>query len=249
VSDSPSSRDNGFTLIELLLAIAIMGGAGVALIGVMVNLLIATEHHRGYASVDVAARNFADVIASAAAFETTLSSAVSTGTTTITVANGTWFPAADPATTPPTSFDVSIEAERLTVTNRSGNTLTVSRGVAGTTAATHATGASVARILGECPQVSDLTPPAGKFSNPTNVTSTVISAVTWWVPTGPATGNFTSSLSACQNYVKTLCPNFPTDDRPECDPGLTSVLVTAQGSRGVRSTKTTSYVLVRKGNG
>jgi ABC-type amino acid transport substrate-binding protein len=60
--------------------------------------------------------------------------------TTCTVANGTVFPATG-------NFRVIIDTELMLCTARSGNTLTVTRGIEGTTAAAHASGAAVTHVL------------------------------------------------------------------------------------------------------
>jgi hypothetical protein len=71
----------------------------------------------------------------------TLSAAiVSTSATTFTVANGTVFPSVG-------NFRVIIDSEIMICTSRSGNTLTVTRGQEGTTAATHLNAAPVTHVL------------------------------------------------------------------------------------------------------
>lgn len=72
---------------------------------------------------------------------TTLAAAItSSGATSITVTDGSVFPATG-------DFDVKVDNEIMTCTARSGNTLTVTRGVGGTTATTHANGATITNIL------------------------------------------------------------------------------------------------------
>src|SRR5262245_9498436 len=61
-------------------------------------------------------------------------------TTSCTVANGTVFPATG-------NFRVIIDTELLLCTARSGNTLTVTRGIELTTAASHANGAPITHVL------------------------------------------------------------------------------------------------------
>jgi hypothetical protein len=60
--------------------------------------------------------------------------------TSCTVANGTVFPATG-------NFRIIIDSELLLCTARTGNTLTVTRGVEATTAASHANGAAVTHVL------------------------------------------------------------------------------------------------------
>jgi len=72
---------------------------------------------------------------------TALSAAVTSATaTSCTVVDATAFPATG-------NFRIKIDNEILIVTVRAGNTLTVTRGAEGTTAATHASGASVIHLL------------------------------------------------------------------------------------------------------
>ncbi len=66
---------------------------------------------------------------------TTLNGAIDAAVTTVTVADASTWPAAP--------FTVQVDNEKLRVTARTGNDLTVTRGFDGTTAATHATGAAV----------------------------------------------------------------------------------------------------------
>ena len=71
----------------------------------------------------------------------TLSAAITTTTaTSCTVTDATTFPATG-------NFRIKIDSEILLVTTRASNTFTVTRGQEGTTAATHASGASVIHLL------------------------------------------------------------------------------------------------------
>ena len=72
---------------------------------------------------------------------TTLSAAITTATaTSCTVTDATRFPTAG-------NFRTKIDGEILIVTGVAGSTLTITRGAEGTTAATHASGASVIHLL------------------------------------------------------------------------------------------------------
>ena len=71
---------------------------------------------------------------------------IGAATTMITVEDGSVFPAADPATTPPTTFKVRIDDEDLLVTNRVGDTLTVTRAANGSAAVAHTAGKFVDHI-------------------------------------------------------------------------------------------------------
>ena len=74
---------------------------------------------------------------------TTLSAAITTTTaTSCSVIDATSFPATG-------NFRIKIDGEILIVTGVAGNTFTISRGAEGTTAATHASGASVIHLLDE----------------------------------------------------------------------------------------------------
>jgi hypothetical protein len=107
--------------------------------------------------------------------------------TTLTVANGTVFPATG-------NFRIIIDTELLLCTSRSGNTLTVTRGIEGTTAASHLNGAAVTHVLTQAGLLQYLTEQAPYISGElgyaqitTNVNLTVVaeaSAVT--IVTAPA---------------------------------------------------------------
>lgn len=72
---------------------------------------------------------------------TTLSAAITTtAAASCTVTDATTFPTAG-------NFRIKIDAEILIVTAVAGSTFTVTRGAEGTTAATHASGASVIHLL------------------------------------------------------------------------------------------------------
>jgi hypothetical protein len=68
--------------------------------------------------------------------QTTLTSGIDNSTTSITVADGASFPAG-------VSFAIQTENEQMIVNSKTGNTLTVTRGANGTTAASHPGGSGV----------------------------------------------------------------------------------------------------------
>jgi hypothetical protein len=70
----------------------------------------------------------------------TLSAGCTSGDTTITVTTGSSFPATG-------NFRILVDSEIMVVTARSSNTLTVTRGAEGTSAASHSGGATVTMIL------------------------------------------------------------------------------------------------------
>jgi hypothetical protein len=73
--------------------------------------------------------------------QSTLSAAItSTSATSISVAAGSFFPSSG-------NFRLNVETETMLCTARSGNTLTVVRGIEGSTAATHGIGQYVTQIL------------------------------------------------------------------------------------------------------
>jgi hypothetical protein len=71
---------------------------------------------------------------------TTLNGSIISSDTSITATTGSVFPSTG-------NFRLKIEDEIIVCTARSGNTLTVTRGAEGTTAASHSSGASIAHIL------------------------------------------------------------------------------------------------------
>jgi hypothetical protein len=73
-------------------------------------------------------------------YQTTLSAAItSTSATTLTVTSA--------AGAPSVNFRIKIDTEYMLVTNVSGTTFTVTRGIEGSAAATHSNGALVTHVL------------------------------------------------------------------------------------------------------
>jgi len=72
--------------------------------------------------------------------QTTLNGAVTSGDSTITVADGTQFPSNG-------DFRILVDSELMLCTGVSGNTLTVTRGLEGTTAAAHSSGVAVYQVV------------------------------------------------------------------------------------------------------
>lgn len=70
----------------------------------------------------------------------TLGSSISSGDTTLTVADASTFPTSG-------NFRILIDSELILVTAVSGTTFTITRGIEGTTAASHTSGAAVTHIL------------------------------------------------------------------------------------------------------
>lgn len=71
---------------------------------------------------------------------TTLNGAINNSTTSVVVTSAAAFPSAG-------NFRILIDSEILLVTSVSGNTFTVTRGVEGTTAASHSDAAAVTHVL------------------------------------------------------------------------------------------------------
>ncbi|HEX4131552.1 MAG TPA: right-handed parallel beta-helix repeat-containing protein [Pirellulales bacterium] len=93
----------------------------------------------------------------AGGYITNVSSAISAAVTTIPVVLGSAI-----ASTPG-SYVIRIDSEQILVTNVSGNTLTVTRGYHGTTAASHSAGAWVYWVLDQNGQPRDASPDIGAF--------------------------------------------------------------------------------------
>jgi hypothetical protein len=70
----------------------------------------------------------------------TITSGISSGATSLTVASATLFPTAG-------NFVIKIDNELLVVTNVSGTTFTVTRGQDGTSAASHSSGAAITQVV------------------------------------------------------------------------------------------------------
>lgn len=71
---------------------------------------------------------------------TTLNGSINNSTTTVVITSATGFPTVG-------NFRIRIDSEIMLVTAVSGTSLTVTRGVEGTTAASHTTGATVAHVV------------------------------------------------------------------------------------------------------
>lgn len=72
--------------------------------------------------------------------QTTLSGTITSGATNLNVADGSAFPSEG-------DFRIVIESELILVTHRTGNTLTIVRGIENTTPAEHTTGVDVKAVL------------------------------------------------------------------------------------------------------
>jgi hypothetical protein len=72
--------------------------------------------------------------------DSTLNGAINDSTTTVVVDDGSVFPSTG-------NFRVLVDTEIMHVTARTGTTLTVNRGIEGTTAASHSSGATVSHIM------------------------------------------------------------------------------------------------------
>jgi hypothetical protein len=88
--------------------------------------------------------------------QTTLASGIGSGDTTLTVASATNFP-----TSP--NFPIIVDTELMMVIGVSGTTFTVTRGIEGTTAASHVTGAALGQVI----TAGSLLPLAGLISGVT----------------------------------------------------------------------------------
>jgi IPT/TIG domain len=126
---------------------------------------------------------------------TTLSLAInSTTTTTITIANLSHLAASALATLPAGSyFTIQIDGEQMAVTGAGTSTLTVIRGINGTTAATHASGASVFVVSEQrhflVPAATPLVVDRGAFQNTAIDIDPTISAV------NPSSGDYGGGIS------------------------------------------------------
>jgi prepilin-type N-terminal cleavage/methylation domain-containing protein len=102
----------------------------------------------------------------------------------------------------------------------------------------------------KCPVAADVAP-AGLFSEAGFTTS--VDSVEYWLSTtadDPLNGGFTTDRTKCTDRYQFLCKVGDQDlTRPECDPSLLRVTITAKATAGsMRGGQTTTQVLVRRGN-
>lgn len=243
----------GMTLIELLIAVVIMGVAIVAMVAAMGSMIISSQHNRGQSEMQIAARDFGEAVIAKVNFVTKLTAAIPNATaTSISVVDASGLPQSVP-------YDVVVDQETMTVTARSGNTLTVTRGVGDSSAAVSHTDQSQVFPLFVCAvalpadaQTSQVTNSAGvgylspdSWPHASNVSAS-ISKVEYFDPNTKTFAGF----SACKNYYDNTCftDSGGNDVRPDCDPGLTRVtIVTTSSDSRLQGVTTKTQVLVRRG--
>lgn len=231
----PSRSDAGFTLLEMVIAIMVMSIAMVAIVAGLASMLQLSGEHRGHAVVETSAHSFSQAIEAAAQFQTKLSSGVSSSATSLPVADSSLLKAGN---------YITVDRETMQVTGVGSGTATVTRGVNGSsTQESHAAGALVNRIL-RCPDVLEMTPPAGSYQTAAGVSPPTVTSVEYW---DPATNSFQpTSASACTTAYDVVCRG---DVLAECGTGLyrAAVALGTTGDSRLRNIASTTYVLVRTG--
>lgn len=244
--------DEGFTLVESVIAMLIMAVAIVTIVGGLTTMITLTGGHRGHAVAETANRSFAQAVVEQGRARTAVRGPgnVNAGTQTIPVTDARLFPGAGPDT----FVVVGREVMQVTAVNRStAPTLTVVRGVGGTSAAAHQAGASVASLL-RCPSADALRPrEAAQESLPVNAayhrprgSTSSLTSVTYWVPNDTGAWDF-RDRPACLTHFAQQC--LGGDIRPGCDTGLARVAISTVTTNDSRylGAETTTTVLVRRG--
>lgn len=157
-------RDGGFTLVELLIAMVIMGTAVIVLVAAMGNIFVAAANNRGYSRLETNMRALAESMQKKAAFRTTLSSAIDSSQTSLTIddsvtgfgdtpTTGSFAGCTSVSSCTNFPFFIVVDSETMKVTGLVSNNqhqLQVVRAQTGSVAAKHAQGASVVQLFG-CP--------------------------------------------------------------------------------------------------
>lgn len=230
------SPESGFTLLEMVIAIMVMSIAVVTLVGGLASMLQLSGGHRGYAATETGTHSFAQAVMAAGQFQTHLTATASATATTLAVQDGSLFAVGN---------YVSVDLETMKVTTVAPASLGVQRAVnPGATAGTHASGASVSRLL-PCPSATDLTPPAGSYATTAGLATPVIARVEYWTPSGAFQN---TSASSCMTDYNGSAICSTGEVLAECLPGLYRVTISLNSTdpryNGVNAT---TSVLVRAG--
>ena len=243
--------DEGVTLVELLVALVVMALISTAVLEGITTLANASKNHRGIATVDAATTAYAEAIKHHVDFTTRLASDLNASANTISVNS-----VAELSASNSSPLEVLIDGELIKVTgvNQGAKTLSVAqRGDRGTAATSHTTGTQLTPSYTPCPDVSTLTPLTYQTATYPAVALPTFT-LEYWVPTGG--GSFVSR-SACMTYFRTqtACTGFSgtdpfqDDNQPDCDPGIQRATVTAVGDATTGNSKTTTVILLRRGDG
>jgi prepilin-type N-terminal cleavage/methylation domain-containing protein len=251
-----TERSAGFTLVEMLVAMVIIGIAVSSLVLALGTLSSATVTQSSSAVADTVAHNYAEAVAQKVQYETTLSTAVTAGQTQITLTSGGFLGFQSQP-----QFDILVDQEVMLVKSHTGDTLTVTRGVAGSDAAAHTPTARDVTQYFVCPAASSV--PSGSragylapegFAPPTNATAS-IAEVDYW---NPSTQTFSSDPSTCLNYFSTSgpCALASGSYLPECNPGLERIDIRVQtkfsatdvSQNNSQNVSTDTWTLVRRGS-
>lgn len=126
---------------------------------------------------------------------------ISSSATSITVSSSSSFPAASNTAVPATQFhiaDPAVPGELITVTNVSGTTWTIARGAEGTTAASHASGATFYQVVsaGDLTAMKQASSAISSFSSPLSNSATETVVCTYTPVTGEIVAGTTFELMA-----------------------------------------------------
>ena len=245
------------TLVEMVIAMLIMAIAVVTIVGALTTMIQLTSQHRGHAVVEVGSRNFGQAVQQQAQFTTKLTADVSSGATSLPVADTSLLPRADNSNLNNYTY-VLVDREVMRVTAISATALTVVRNVNSDPATAHLQNAAVVPVL-RCPTIQQLTPAMGTYEAVTGVQS-VISSVEYW---SAQTNSFTDR-STCTNGVPMqptkvvlgfddLCDDPDSNNvfvLPECGYGYfrATIDVTTPGDIRLRSVTTSTTILLRAGS-
>ena len=234
------ATDEGMTLIEMVIAMLIMSIAVVTIVGALATMIELTAEHRGHAVIEAGTRSFGEAAQEQAKFTTKLTAGVTSGATTLPVADTSLLPRVDG-----TNTYVSVDREVMRVTNISASALTVVRDVNGDAPAAHLSSAAVVPVL-RCPSATQLTPASGTYALVTGVAPSITSVEYW----NASTGTFQDRASCLTNYDDT-CALIDDVALPECGYGYyraaVTVSTTAADTR-LRTITTATRILLRTGS-
>jgi len=239
---SQPAADNGETLVEILVAVAIMGIAMIGLVASLATGVVATDSHRRLTDVEVVGRAYGEALVNQAMQPATTTLASIADARHITVSSAAGFPASG-------NFDISIDAEVVTVTGGAGSTswTLASPGMV----SSHAAGDQVVGY-NSCPTATQLTPTFTVPATAKNVNLPTVTGVEYFASDGTAI-----AAGSCSNYwvnVAEPCHSFDPADQPHqtnCDPALIRATISVTSSDTAASGKnasTTTRVLIRRGN-
>ena len=251
----PLRSESGESLVEILAALLLLGSTVLLLVQGIATVVALSEQRQLQANVSAAARAITEAL-NGETFHATLSVAAAGGDKTITVTSTSGLPSTYP-------FVLGIDSgtgfgENVSVTSASGNVLTVSRGVDGTSATAHSVGSPVSFSASSCSNTSVLAgaiavPPAqanvvevsvgpaynqGHFAVETALTAAVTSSAT------SITVTSTSGFPVATPYSLMLDPGLSSAETVSVTGVSGTTLAVARGQGGTTAVAHASGAVV-----